>query len=253
MQMKQIQIGYLCLIVILITACGTSETDLTVVAQHSTALANISGTRLTVTVNVARMQTTQEYIGTRVAFLEQRGQFLQATLVSRGTDQAFIERNLPDSGNLSIPTFMPPPTSPVVGVITPPAVPNATEEAPNDSSNLIPELSSGTLINPVMSSGVDDNDCPINRNPPFTPQSTDIYVVAIAQNVTAGTNISSVWQRNGIEVAQFSFTPESNIESGCIWFFIDQTDVEFTVASWSVTLRLDGVEMTTVPFSIVEG
>ena len=240
----------------LLAACGTSTEQLTVVANNQLASTQIADIRSTATVARARLQITLDFAGTRAVEVEQQGQFLRSTLVALGTDSAYISSNLPLPGNF--PTFTPQPTSPVRVQITPAGQPIVTEEVNADGTS-IPTTTEPNdnnqprLENIVLSSGVNDNDCAIDNNPRFTPESTEIYIVATAFDVPAGSSISSIWQSNGTEVALFSFQPETNIDGNCIWFFIDQSDAEFIVGTWSVELQIDDVSAAPpIPFQIVQ-
>ena len=241
----------------LLSACGTSTDQLTLVADHQAVSTQMTDIRSSATVVRARMQITLDFAGTRAVEVEQHGQFLRSTLVALGTDSAYISNNLPLPGNF--PTFTPQPTSPVNIPVTRAPQPIVTEELnaqgtpiqitiePTEASN------QARFENIVLSSGVGDDDCAIDTNPRFTPASPEIYVVATAYDVPSGATISSIWQSNGTEVALFSFQAENAISGNCIWFFIDQSDAEFVVGPWSVELRVDNVGIAPpIPFQILE-
>ena len=212
--------------------------------------------RSTATVARARMQTTLDHAGTRVAQATEAGVFLRNSLIKLGTDSTVIAENLSLIRILSTvvpPTQSPgdqagvdkqtaPPTPVPRTIVTPPAVtppPTATGSGPR-------------LEGVVMSSGVNNLDCAIDVNPRFTPDSLAIYVVARAFSVPAGATISSNWRRGGTEVARFSFENDYAINDSCIWFFIDQTDAPFRVGSWSVEILVDGASVTSpIAFQIV--
>jgi len=242
----------------ILSACGSSSEQLTLTADYAIANTQIADVRATATVARARMQITLDYVATRAINVEQQGLFMRSTLVALGTDSAFIANNLPLPG--AFPTFTPQPTSPVNVPVTPVAQSAVTEEL-NAEGTLVQVTIEGTepastqprLENITLASGVNDNDCAIDTNPRFTPNSTEIYVVATAYDIPAGATISSVWQSNGTEVALFSFTPDNPINGNCIWFFIDQSDAEFVPGTWSVELRVNDVSASPpVPFQIVE-
>jgi len=245
------------IVLVFISACGTSTEQLTLVADHSIANTQIANMRASATVVRARMQTTLDFSGTRSIEVEQQGQFLRSTLVALGTESIFINNNLPLPGNF--PTFTPQPTSPANVPVTRAPQPQATQEFNTDESSVqvTPPPTEDSILprfeNIVLSSGVNNNDCAIDTNPRFTPASTEIYVVATAYNVPINASISSVWMSNGTEVALFSFNTENEINGNCIWFFIDQSDAEFVVGSWSVELKIDDVSVAPpVPFQISE-
>lgn len=252
-----LQQSLLLIILLIISACGTSTEELTLVADHEIANTQMADIRASATVVRARMQITLDFAGTRAIEVEQHGQFLRSTLVSLGTESVFINSNLPLPGNF--PTFTPQPTSPINVPATRAPQPQATEglNAEGTPIQVTPpptdESTQPRLDNIVLSTGVNDNDCAIDTNPRFTPASTAIYVVATAYNVPTNATISSVWLSNGTEVALFSFVTENEINGNCIWFFIDQSDAEFVVGSWSVELKIDDVSVATpIPFQILE-
>ena len=240
-----------------VSACGTSTEQLTLVADHHIASTQIANVRASATVVRARMQITLDFAGTRAIEVEQQGQFLRSTLVSLGTESAFINDRLPLPGNF--PTFTPQPTSPINNPITPAPQPQVTQ-ALNAEGTLVQVTPAATSIstqarleNIVLSSGVNNNDCAIDTNPRFTPASAEIYIVATAYDVPANTTITSRWQSNGTEVALFSFQTQTSVDGNCIWFFIDQSDAEFVVGAWGVELMIDDVSAAPpISFQIVE-
>jgi len=254
-RVKLITYSTLLITLLLISACGTSTEQLTLVADHNIANTQIIDIRASATVVRARMQTTLDFAGTRAIEVEQQGQFLRSTLVSLGTESAFINNSLPLPGNF--PTFTPQPTSPINIPVTTAPQPQVIEELNAEGTPIqITPAPTAVAVQPrleniVLSSGVNDNDCAIDTNPRFTPASTEIYVVATAYNVPANTTISSSWQSNGTEVALFSFQTEVDVNGSCIWFFIDQSDAEFVIGSWSVELKVDEVSAPPIPFQIL--
>lgn len=258
-QHKQYTTRYWLILIVLFACvgCGASSEQFTVTAEYASANTQIVDIRSTATVVRARMQITLDHAKTRAVSVEQQGLFMRSTLVALGTDSAFIANNLPLPG--SFPTFTPQPTSPANIAVPPVAAPAVTEELNAEGTRVQVTPAPTTSANQprlqdiVLSSGVNDNDCALNTNPRITPNSTEIYVVATAYDIPAGATISSVWQSNGTEVALFSFTPDSPIDGNCIWFFIDQSDAEFVLGTWSVELRIDDVSASPpLPFQIVE-
>ena len=77
-----------------LSACRSSEPQQTVTAAYAEALSSIESLRVTATVARARIQTTLDYAGTRVAQADAAGAFLASNLISLGTESAFIEQNL---------------------------------------------------------------------------------------------------------------------------------------------------------------
>ncbi len=243
-------LGIWLLLVLLLTSCTASAVEQTATVEQSIAETTIAALRATSTVARARMQTTLDYVGSRVTEAAEAQDFLRYNLINLGTESAWLSTaiwQLGEVGEQATATAQPAAsdtvpnpaaTPPPAVIVTPP-----TEQSPGPR-----------LENMLMASGVDNRDCAIDNNPRFTPASSQIYVVAQAYNVAAGATISSVWRRQGSEVANFSFQPRNNLNGDCIWFFIDQSDAEFTVGVWSVEIAFDGVRAAApLAFQIVSG
>ncbi len=240
----------------LLTACGPSEVQLSATSAYEIAETDINRLRTTATVARARLQITLDYVGTRVMQVEQANQFLRSGLMDLGTESAFID------ANLSQLQLQPTPTQRqgLASVTGTTATPVALLAGSNDQRAQV-TAATAVAITPdnrprlgkvVLASGVDAEDCALDINPLFTPESAAIYIVARAFNIPAGANLSSIWQRQGTEVAQLSFQTEFAINDNCIWFFIDQSDTPFLAGAWSVEIRLDGEAlMSPLPFRVV--
>ena len=238
-----------------ISGCRSTGPELTATAVYERAITQLESLRTTATVVRARMKTTLEYAGTRVGQAVEARAFLQFSLENLGTDSAFIEANIQAIVDAPITETQPPPARPAPGDSTattsldaPAAVPiaNATPR-PAATADQRPRLE-----NIVLATGVGRDDCALDANPRFTPESTEIYIVADAYNIARGATIASSWKRQGAEVARFSFQPENAINGNCIWFFIDQTDAAFTIGAWSVEIFVDGASVTSpLAFQIV--
>jgi len=225
------------LLMLLLTSCTASAMELTATAEQSMDETEVAQLRATGTVVRARMQTTLDYANSRLTEAAEAQDFLRYSLISLGTESAWLGtaiRQLSEVGEQATATAQPADigtdrdpaaTLPPAVIVTPPAA----------------QRSGPRLENVVMASGVDSRDCAIDTNPLFTPASSRIYVVAQAYDVSAGATISSVWRRQGSEVANFSFQPRNNINGNCIWFFIDQSDAQFTVGVWSVEIAVDDI------------
>ena len=243
----------------MLAGCSSSAPELTATAVYDQALAEIESLRSTATVDRARMKTTLEYVGTRVRQVEDAGQFLRSNLISLNTDTNFIATNVSLIQSAPTQPAQPSPTPTVRNVvdavtpIAPPTpVPIAAATQPGTVNALTEANDQPRLENVVMASGVYQNGCAIDVNPGLTPASSEIYIVAQAYNISAGSTISTRWQRKGIEVAYFSFQAENDIDGSCIWFFIDQTDTAFIAGSWSVEIRVDDITLgSPIAFQIV--
>lgn len=236
------RIALLILTLFLVSACQRqNEVELTLVAQKLSLETQIAEVRQTATVDSERLQITVEYMGTLVSRAEQQRFELQATQIERTPDPAGNP-----TGNQPLTTPFPTPGGTVVdnAALTP--APDAEVTAtPEDPG--VPELQ-----NIVMSTGVGSDDCAAGITSTFTTSTVEIYVVATAVNITPGTNIAARFSVAGQEI-RHDFTPDFEIDGNCVWFFIDQTDLEFRPGNWSVQLELNGAPASTpVAFTITE-
>ncbi len=239
-------------------ACRTSDLPLSVTAEYEAVATELDRLRATATVARARLQITLDFAGTRVAQIEQSGAFLRSNLLALGTDSEFIAANLRN--------LLETPQTVVVSNAESPTSIRSTEAIdPGDAfvatytatdpprAEVTPGLRP-RLDSVVLSSGVNSDDCPVNINPLFTPESPEIYVVAKAYNIPSGATLTSIWQHRDQEVVSHSFQTEYAINDNCIWFFIDQTDTTFTAGRWAVQISLEGSALSPLlPFEIVEG
>ena len=221
----------------LFAACQRqNEVELTLVAQKISLETQIAGVRETATIDAERLQITVEYMGTLAGRAEEQRLQLQATLNARDSAPAG------NTGN----------TQPLVTPL--PAPDGSTENAAPTPEAVPPTEIPGlpALQNPVIAPGVGNDDCAINTTANFTTATTEIYVVATAVSLPAGTNIAARFSVAGQEI-RHDFTPDFDIDGSCIWFFIDQTDLEFRAGTWSVQLELNGEPASQpIPFTISE-
>ncbi len=243
----------------LVSACRSTEPQQTATAVYERAVAEIASLRATATVARARMQTTLVYIETRVALVQEAREFLRFSLNNLGTDSDFIETHIGQLARVATPAaqFTPIVAAGQAQISAPDEAPTARPLARRTQPATItpsPDRQQPRLEELVLATGVGADDCALDVNPRFTPESSAIYIAARAYNVPAGATITSAWGRQGAEVARFSFQPERAINGDCIWFYIDQSDAAFTVGAWSVEIFVDGISLTSpLAFQIVSG
>ena len=242
---------------LMLGACQATDLPATATAEHRAAATQMGQIYNTATVARARLQTTLDFAGTRVAQIEQSGAFLRSNLSALGTDSAFIDETLRQALAVQAETAEASAAAPLP----------ASADAANAASGpiLTPYLASQPpsaataaetgprLAEAVLASGVNSEDCPLDVNPQFTTGSSAIYVVARAFDIPAGATFSSSWRFRDQEVASHSFRAEHSIHDNCIWFYIDQSDVIFSAGRWAVQLSLDGSALTPLlPFEVVD-
>lgn len=212
-------------------ACsGTSNAELTLVAQNVALGTQIADVRNTATVEADRLQVTAVYIETAIALSLQQNQRLSATIEALGGNPALV--------------------APVAGTPTPlpaldAAVPATTSEAGVSAADGTVVAATATpaspsLYNAVTARGVGANDCALASVTDFGAADTNIYIVATASNIAPGMVLSSRWYLEGQEVIAHEFTPDFAIDQNCIWFYIDSTETEFTPGNWTVQLEING-------------
>ena len=232
--------AYACLWLLLALAlagCSASIPEMTATSAQGAALAELESLRATGTVARARMQTTLDYADSRVTEAAEAREFLRYSLINLGTESAYIATVISELDALAGPATA---TAPAAAARQPDEI---TATAPAAAVVVTPPATKRAgprLEDLVMAGAVDNRDCAKGATPRFTPSSQRIYVVATAYAIPAGAAIASVWRRGGNQVATFEFQPRNAINGNCIWFFIDQTDAEFTIGAWSVELALDG-------------
>jgi hypothetical protein len=139
-------------------------------------------------------------------------------------------------------------------------VPGATTENLAPAATPLPdqtlataEITQPALVNFQMAPVVGSDDCAVNPTSDFSTSDAEIYIVATGVNIPAGTNIAARFSVGGQEI-NHDFTPDFAIDGACIWFFIDQADVEFRAGTWSVELELNGAPASPpIPFTITGG
>lgn len=128
----------------------------------------------------------------------------------------------------------------------------ASTESTGAASNAVESTADAALTNLVMASGVGSDGCATGITSQFSSSTAELYVVATASNIPAGTRIIASWELNGQQIASYDWTPDYTISQECIWFFVDQTAFAFTAGSWSVTLTAEGLGVGgQVAFTIV--
>lgn len=247
--MQALTLRALILLMCLAAACGPSETEQTLVANHAQFSTQILSIRETATLEAARLRTTLEAAETRVSLLATQSQFLKATAVANGgilTELNAFQQEFMSGLVVSAPSF----STPAPGLAQTDAQlrPQVTREriVPQQAPQQAPQATIVTdptlprLTNAVTSFSVGQDDCPTNISSTFTTTTSEIYVSARAFNISAGTNMLSRWLLRNEEIIQHEFTAGFDFSDACIWFFIDQTEVVFEPGDWSVILYING-------------
>ena len=224
----------------LVSACGGTSGDQQTLeainAERGTEFFNIAATA---TVQIDRMQVTVEFMEREALRAEDARNSLIATLEERG-----VPINLAGV-NLATPTLVP---STTPNAPANPNVPVSTEEVSPFTPT--PTAPITGLTDFIMSTGVQQDDCPLSNTTQFSPTTPEIYITAVAHNLPAGTLLASRWIRNNEELVIYDRVTESAIEQACIWFYVDPTDFLFENGVYSVILEVNGIREGEVTFTI---
>jgi hypothetical protein len=111
-----------------------------------------------------------------------------------------------------------------------------TLQAEFEGRRLFIKTGVSTEINP-------DDGCVVNPRSSFSENETRLYGTLRALNVEAGVQMRAEWRRDGALVWEDAWTVDQNYADICIWFFVENTDIEFTPGAWSVEFFADGFSL----------
>lgn len=219
------------------SACSDNSAQQTLVADNALLGTQIVDLRITATYLIDEIKRTEEYVMTEVPKALRLRDELRSTLQAAGLDAAAVEQVQPNAAFAAA-------TAPAAGQPTVASGPPPTNSTPG-SLNLdlsAPQATTAApaLFNLVMAEGVGANDCALSAVSTFTSDASQIYVVATANGVRAGSTIAAQWYMENTVVAEQSFAPESDINNNCIWFYVEQSDFAFTPGNYRVDLTIDG-------------
>jgi hypothetical protein len=247
----------------LISACGgivgPTAQEATLQARNNDLGTQIADLRQTATVEMDRMMVTVEHSETEVRSVAFQRDALRATLIARGTDAGFVDVTIPqdgaglppgiDTGSLLLtpaPGAAAPPVTPpgagdpnASGVGDPAAVldPNQVEQG---TPTAVAPTTGARLVDPVLATGVLNNDCAANNFTTFDSTTEAIYVVATAVDFPVGTTVTASWSREGTVQGSYDIPFDFAIQQACVWAFIDQSDFPFTPGNWTVEILVNG-------------
>lgn len=235
-------------VVLLLAACSEGGAQQTLVAENAMLSTQIVDVRTTATYEADELKQTQEYIETIVPRANRLRDEISSTLQAAGIDvtQAAVQANpnftlatpppVQSSGNSNAQSQQPvivegttiyPSAEPNSGISGPATGPTATVGEP-------------MLFNLVTSEGVGSNDCALSSVTAFSPDTAQIYIVATASNVTAGSTLTAQWYLNDTLLVKQDFSPKDDINNNCIWFYAEPVDFPFTPGNYRVDLLING-------------
>lgn len=252
-----------------LSACNffTQPTDIqTENLQSELARTQIASIRASATVSAAELAITSSFAQESIQNVELQSTRIAATLVAQGT--VFIDLP-PLQVQSDFPTqepsinVQPNVTETVFPEIANPLITQGASArgdatiVPPTQIPLAQSTSDGnpaTLTNLQVSARVGADDCALSPSTSFSQGISELYVSAVAQNVTAGTLISSRWVHDGTEAAYYDWRPTFDINGACIWFHLPGDEVSLTAGDWTVQLAIDGTPVgNSVAFTILAG
>lgn len=255
-------------LIFILSACATTESSLTLEANHAIAGTQVADLRITASVQAARAETTLDFMGTRASLGATQSSYLELTLIATGfpADSIATQRQV-ILGNTATPRptlTLPAETSnqvietsaPMLETFTP-TVPGVTLNAPQPTATTFiqasPDPNGLRFGNLVTATGAGDTGCGTGVSSIFAAGVPEIYVILPVFNITANeVTFAARWQRDGQAIGPvYDFSPDFDAEELCIWFFVDETDFEFLPAQYSVTIDVNGQPATNpAPFII---
>ncbi|MBI1281712.1 MAG: hypothetical protein GC179_26535 [Anaerolineaceae bacterium] len=249
MRSTHIQIITIALL-LLVTACSSDGAQQTLVAENAMLSTQIVDLRVTAVFQADQLKQTQEYVETIIPKANRLRDELASTLVAAGIDVTLHPVNADPSFTLGTVATAPAPNSNggqqsiiVEGTSMPaPAQPGSTIDAAIGA--VTATAGQPTLFNLVTAEGVGSNDCALASVTSFSANAPQIYVVATAGNVAAGSTLGANWYLGDTLLTSQEFSPKDNINNNCIWFYAEPVDFPFTPGSYRVELLINGTVVT---------
>lgn len=254
-------------LVLTLTACASVPPDQqTYIAQNDVRSTEISDLRVTASVEAEQRAITLEYLVAASTQARQRQDRIVSTLSSLGieaslgmdiitpairTQEPFAQENTATAAALAILsggiTRIPP--TPDFRTAPPDALPTQA------LSTATIDINAPGLTSIALSTGVSDDNCPIDSVNQFSASTPEIYATAITRNIQAGSTIGARWFQDGVEAAYYDITAQIDLTGTCIYIFVDQTDFPFTPGSeYSIVWEINGQRFDMpVPFTVTEG
>lgn len=261
---------FIALVLLAATGCNMfapPAANQTLAVERDFAATQVAEARSSATPAADRLAVTAEAAQTSVARSASQSTRIAATLFALGTpfvDIRFITPDVatqaaqPGAGAGSQVIGGPPAVQPtIIGQGS--AQGNATlqgQPAPTlPGVQTTPEPGGGgggpELANIVITDRVGPDDCAVGSVSDFAASALGVYVVATAHNLPAGSQLTARFLNNGSEQVYYNWSPNFNINEGCVWFYMPASDVAFSAGSWSAQLELNGAPAgAPAPFTV---
>lgn len=111
------------------------------------------------------------------------------------------------------------------------------------------------LVNDLATAAGTDSSsgCSSGALSQFSPSAERIYLTARVTALQEGTVFSVDWLRQYEVLYSLSWTAEASKSFECIWFYVTASDFAFTPGAYQATMYVDGLELGSAAFSILDG
>lgn len=254
-------------IALMLGACAsTTPEQQTFIAQNAVRSTAMSDLHVTAAVEAEQRQITLEYLIAVSTQARQRQDQIVSTLNSLGIDASIGMSIITPAIRTQAPFALENTATAAAlaslsgGITRIPPTPDF-RTAPPDAlptqslSTATIDINAPGLTSITLSTGVDNDNCPIDNVSQFFASTQEIYASAVTRNIQAGSIIGARWFQDGVEAAYYDITAEIDLTGTCIYIFVDQTDFPFTPGSeYSIVWEINGQRFDVpLPFTVAEG
>ena len=116
-----------------------------------------------------------------------------------------------------------------------------------------PEARRMEVTNLTTAASLDPNSgCSSGTVREFSQSVAEIYVTARVTALRAGATFQVTWFRGDSLIYEVGWQPNYSKSFECIWFFATPEDFAFTPGGYSATMTLDGLELGSTTFDILD-
>jgi hypothetical protein len=128
------------------------------------------------------------------------------------------------------------------------------ERVVSSGESLVPQLTPGQrwFVRTGVSQFINEADgCVVSPQISFTADAPIIYATLLVYNIESGVELSALWEHEGTEAYRDGFVLNRSAAQICLWFSMEQAEVEFLPGNWTVRMCADGAPLETpISFSI---
>lgn len=255
------------LLTLALTACASIPPEQqTFIAQNAVRGTEMADLRVTAAVEAEQRQITLEHLVAVSTQARQRQGQIVSTLNSLGIDTSFAMDIITPAIRTQAPIELENTATAAArailsgGITRIPPTPDFRTAPPaalptQALATATIDINAPGLTNITLSTGVNNDNCPIDTLTEFSASTQEIYASAVTRNIQAGSIIGARWFQDGVEAAYYDITAEIDLTGTCVYIFVDQSDFPFTPGSqYSMVWEINGQRFDMpIPFTVVEG